>query len=123
MIEQKISKLNGYFDKEISLCEQRSKNLLADDRADEAAHEKIKANVYGIFRTILSVAVKTGKGDPDAVRHFFFLKIQQIPSNWTTAYDQARHHDYTVKFQFEQIKLDTASRIRETFTTIWEEEE
>ena len=123
MIEQKISKLNSYFDKEISLCEQRSKNLLADDRADEAAHEKIKANVYGIFRTILSVAVKTGKGDPDAVRHFFFLKIQQIPSNRTTAYDQARQHDDTVKIQVEQIKLDTAARIRETFTTIWEEEE
>ena len=122
MIEQKISKLNGYFDKEISLCEQRSKNLLADDRADEAAHEKIKANVYGIFRTILSVAVKTGKGDPDAVRHFFFLKIQQIPSNWTTAYNQARQHDDTVKMQVEQIKLDTVSSIRETFTTIWEEE-
>lgn len=115
MIEQKISKLNGYFDKEISLCEQRSKNLLADDRADEAAHEKIKANVYGIFRTILSVAVKTGKGDPDAVRHFFFLKIQQIPSNWTTAYDQARQHDDTVKIQVEQIKLDTAARIRGSF--------
>ena len=123
MIEQKISKLNGYFDKEISLCEQRSKNLLADDRADEAAHDKIKAYVYVIFRTILSVAVKTGKGDPDAVRHFFFLKIQQIPSNWTTAYDQARQHDDTVKIQVEQIKLDTAARIRETFTTIWEEEE
>ena len=121
MIEQKISKLNSYFDKEISLCKHRSENLLADDRADEAAHEKIKANVYGIFRTILSVAVKTGKGDPDAVRHFFFLKIQQIPSNWTTAYDQARQHDDTVKMQVEQIKLDTVGSIRETFTAIWEE--
>ena len=99
MIEQKISKLNSYFDKEISLCEQHSKNLLADDRADEAAHEKIKANVYDIFRTILSVAVKTGKGDPEAVSRFFFLKIQQIPSNWTTAYNQARQHDDTVKMQ------------------------
>jgi len=88
MIEQKISKLNGYFDKEISLCEQRSKNLLADDRADEAAHEKIKANVYGIFRTILSVAVKTGKGDPDAVRHFFFLKIQQTDAGYITFVSQ-----------------------------------
>ena len=64
MIEQKISKLNSYFDKEISLCEQHSKNLLADDRADEAAHAKIPANVYDIFRTILSVAVKTGTGAP-----------------------------------------------------------
>ena len=123
MIEQKISKLNGYFDKEISLCKHRSETMMADDLAHKAAHEKIKANVYDIFRTTLSVAVKTGKGDPEAVSRFFFLKIQQIPSNWTTAYDQARQHDDTVKIQVEQIKLDTAARITETFTNIWEEEE
>ena len=81
--------------------------------------------VFTILKIVfLSMSVPPAcKGDPDAVRHFFFLKIQQIPSNWTTAYDQARQHDDTVKIQVEQIKLDTAARIRETFTTIWEEEE
>lgn len=123
MIEQRTEKLNRYFDGEISVCEQRNKQLLADDRRDEAAFEKVKANVYAIFRTILSVAVKTGKGDSEAVRRFFILKIQQIPSNWTTAYNQAKQYDDVVKMHIEQIKLDTVHEIREMFAAIWEEEE
>ena len=121
-MEEKVSKLNSYFEKEISLCRQRSQKLLTDDRRDEAVFEKIKANVYDIFRTILSVAVKSGKGDPEAVRHFFTLKIRQIPSNWVTACNQARQHGDIVKMQTEQIKLDTAAEINEMFTAIWEEE-
>ena len=67
MIEQKASRLNDYFDAQISLCEQRGKKLLADDRTDEANFEKVKANIYDIFRTIFSVAVKAGRGDAEAV--------------------------------------------------------
>ena len=120
MIEQKISKLNSYFNREISSCKQRSETLLADDRADEAAHEKIKANIYDIFRTILSVAAKTGKGDSEAVKRFFLLKVQQIPSNWEASYEQAKLHDDTVKMQIERVKLDTIDKIKEMFTVIWE---
>lgn len=123
MIEQKVSKLNSYFDKQISLCKQCNKNLLADDCTDEAAFEKVKANVYDIFRTIFSVAVKTGKGDSEAVKRFFILKIEQIPSNWITAYNKAKQHSDTVKMQIEQIKLDTVGEIKEMFATIWEEKE
>ena len=63
MIEQKVSKLNDYFEVQIALCGQRNKELLADERMDEATFEMVKANVYDIFRAILSVAVKTCKGD------------------------------------------------------------
>lgn len=79
MIEQKVSKLNSYFEEQIAMCDQRNKELLADDRTDEATFEKVKANVYDIFRTILSVAVKSSKGDPDAVRRFFVQKPSKFP--------------------------------------------
>ena len=39
MTEQKGSKLNSYFDKQISLCEDCNKKMLTDDRTDEAAFE------------------------------------------------------------------------------------
>ncbi len=123
MIEQKILNLNSYFDKQISLCKQCNKNLLTDERMDEANFEKVKANVYDIFRTIFSVAVKNSKGDFEAIKRFFILKIEQIPSNWVIAYNTAKQHDDTVKMQIEQIKLDTVSEIRQMFITIWEEEE
>lgn len=123
MLEKKVSKFNSYFDRQISLCEQCNERLLADDRTDEAVFEKIKANIYDIFRTILSAAVETGKGDAEAVKRFFTLKIRQIPSSWTTAYDQAKQHDDAVKMQIEQIKLDTVDQIKEMFAKIWEVEE
>ena len=123
MIEQKISKLNSYFEEQISLYKQCNEKLLADDRMDEAVFEKVRANVYDNFRTIFSVADKTGKGDAEAVKRFFILKLQQTPSNWTAAYNQAREHDDTAKMQIEQIKLDTAEKIKNRFTAIWEGEE
>ena len=123
MIEQKITKLNSYFDKQISLCGQCNKKMLAEERGDEADFEKVKANVYDIFRTIFSVAVKNSKGDFEAIKRFFILRIEQIPSNWVSAYNKARQHDDAVKMQIEQIKLDTAREIKETFEMIWEEEE
>ena len=45
MMEQKITKLNDWFAAQIGLCEQRGQALLADDRADEASFEKVRANV------------------------------------------------------------------------------
>ena len=120
MIEQKVSKLNRYFEEQIAMCNQRNKKLLDDERTDEATFEKVKANVYDIFRTIFSVAVKTSKGDPDAVRRFFVQKIEQIPSSWVTAYDKAKQHNDTVKMCLEQIKLDTIGEIKENFAKTWE---
>ena len=123
MIDQKVSKLNTYFDRQISLCQQRNKALLADDRMDEADFEKIRANVYDIFRTILSVAAQSAKNEPEKIRQIFALKTEQIPSNWSMAYEKAKQHDDAVKMKIEQIKLDTIREIKETFIRIWEGEE
>ena len=79
MIENRVSKMNSYFDEQIAACVQQGKALAADDRADEAAFEKVRANVLDIFRTILSVAVKMGKGDPEKVKEFFILKRRRSP--------------------------------------------
>lgn len=121
MIEQKISKLNRYFEEQIAMCSQRNKELIADDRTDEATFEKVKANVYDIFRTILSVAIKNNKGDFDAVRIFFVEKTEQIPSSWVDSYEKAKQHNDVVKMSVEQIKLDTISEIKEYFEKVWEE--
>ena len=123
MNEQRVEKLNRYFDEQISLCGQRSKELSADDRMDEVAFEKIKGNVFEIFCTILSAAVKTSKGDNEATKDFFILKTEQIPSNWAAAYEKAKQHNDAVSMRIEQIKLETVDEIKKTFTKIWEEEE
>ena len=94
--------------------------MLADDRGDEAVFEKVRANVYDIFRTILSVAVKTCDGVEEAVRRFFLQRAEQIPSGWAASYEKAKQHDDPVKMQIEQIKLDTVGEIKEYFVRVWE---
>lgn len=119
-MEQKVSQLNGWFAAQIALCRQREQALLADDRADEAAFEKIWANVYDIFRTILDVAVRTGGGDAEAVRRFFARRMQTIPSGWAEAWEKAAQHHDPVRMQQEKIKLDTAAAIKARFADVWE---
>ena len=66
-MDGKLSALNGYFEEQIRLCAERREALLADERGDEANFEKVRSNVFDIFRTVLSVAERQGKGDPEAV--------------------------------------------------------
>ena len=122
MIEQAVSTLNRYFEDRIADCSRLEKELIADERRDEATFEKIRANVYDIFRTILSVAEKVGKGDPEAVRNFFVQKTEQIPSTWAASYEKAQQHNNAVGMQIEQIKLDTIDEIKKQFAKVWEEE-
>jgi hypothetical protein len=121
-MEQKVSRMNEYFEERIASCVLRSQELLAEERTDEASFEKIRANVYDIFKTILSVAVKTGRGDAAAVRRFFTEKAAEIPSSWEAAYEKASQHQDAVKMQIERIKLDTIEEIRERFARNWEGE-
>ena len=51
-----MAALDRWLAERIALCGQRGQALRADDRGNEAAFEKIRANVYDIFRTVLSVA-------------------------------------------------------------------
>lgn len=120
-MEEKILKMNNYFNEQIAACGQRSKELQADERTDEASFEKVKANIYGIFRTVFGVALQYCKNDSQAVAHFFRLRIQQIPLNWETSYREAQQHQDAVKMRIEEIKLGVIKEIEEHFTSIWEE--
>ncbi len=120
-MEQKISKMNAYFDQQITACEQRNMELQADERIDEANFEKVKANVYGIFRTVFGVALQYCKNNSQAVEHFFRLRIQQIPLSWATSYKEAQQHQDAIKMHIEEIKLGVIEEIKEHFASIWEE--
>lgn len=122
-MEQKVNRLNRYFEEQISLCEQRRQELTADERQDEAVFEKVKANIYDIFRTWLSVAVRLSNGNADAVKSFFVQRAEQIPAGWAAAYEKAREHDDAARMQTERVKLDVVREARAKFDEIWEEEE
>lgn len=102
-------------------CKQRGKLLAEDDRTDEATFEKIRANVYEIFKTILSVAERVCGSDDRARRDFFNQKAEQIPASWEASYEKAKQNGDAEKMHIECIKLDTIREIREMCAQIWGE--
>lgn len=111
----------SYLDEQITACKQRSKLLAADNRMDEGNFEKVRANVYEIFKTILSVAETVCGKDDSAKKHFFLQKAEQIPMSWMTSYEKAKQHGDVEKMHIESVKLDTIREIKDMCMQIWEE--
>lgn len=120
MSEQQ-QKFQCWLEEQIAACRQRGRLLAEDDRTDEANFEKIRANIYGIFKTILSVAERMWGDDERAKRDFFSQKAQQIPAGWEDSYEKAKQNGDPAKMHIERIKLDTIGEIREMCAQIWGE--
>lgn len=120
-MNEQQQKFELYLDEQIAACKQRNKLFVADDRMDEGNFEKIRANVYEIFKTILSAAEQACGKDALAKKHFFLQKAEQIPMNWMTSYEKAKQHGDVEKMHIERIKLDTIQEIKDMCIQIWEE--
>lgn len=120
MNDMKRENTVSYFADRIAQHRKLVQELTSDDRADEAVFAKVQMNVYDIFNTIFSVAVKTSGQDDQKIVQFFLLRIQQIPQSWRTALTNAEQHGETEKAHIERIKLDVVAEIQKEFERIWE---
>lgn len=120
MNDMKRENTVNYFADRIAQYKKLAQELTSDDRADEAVFAKVQMNVYDIFNTIFSVAVKTSGQDDQKIVQFFLLRIQQIPQSWHTALANAEKHSETEKAHIERIKLDVVAEIQKEFERIWE---
>ncbi len=114
-------KFELYFEERIASCKQRSKLFAADERKDESNFEKIRENVYEIFKTIFSAADRDCGKDDLAKKQFFLQKAEQIPMNWRASYEKAKQNGDAAKMHIESIKLDTIREIKDMCMQIWEE--
>lgn len=89
-------------------CMAQQRALSADGRGDEARFMQIRANVYGIFRSVYTAA----KGDLTAVQ----ARLTAIPAAWEESLRQAQAHGDLEKAHIEQIKLETVAAIRHYVT-------
>jgi len=103
---------------EITLNEQQ---LLKEERADEASHEKIKNNIYQIFKTIYFSIEKNPTRTQEEIKEQFLEKLETIPNNWKIALDKARQHQDMERVLIEEIKFEIRDEIRATFMKIMEE--
>ena len=120
-MNEQQQKFESYLDKQIAACKQRSKLLAEDDRMDEGIFEKVRANVYEIFKTVLSAAERVCGKDDSAKKSFFLQKAEQIPAGWTASYEKAKQNGDVEKMHIESIKLNTIQEIKDMCMKIWEE--
>ncbi len=117
----KIQKMRNALNEMMQACEKKRTAFMEDQRTDEAVFEKVEANVYEIFRTVLEVGTKVCGEEEGAVKAFLLTKLDEIPGNWEKAYELAKQHDDAQKMKIEGVKLDAAKQIRTTIEQIWEE--
>lgn len=119
-MKQKLEAMNDYFSRQIEGCGQREQALRADERKDEAVFERIRANVYDIFRTTLSAAARARGEDAQGVQAFFQQRMKAIPAAWETARQEAERYGDDNRALLECIKLETAKEIETQFAQTWE---
>jgi hypothetical protein len=117
----------SYIDEKIAEHNKKSEHYKLDDRNDEADLEKIKVNIYEIFRTLFLSDIKQldGKDFGETVNiniyGGFLLRFDTIPTNWSVSLDKAIEHGDTTKQVIEEHKLSVAKELKDKFLEIFEE--
>lgn len=122
MDKQKQKSFVSFLEEKMAACKQQEEKLLADGRKDEANFEKIRGNIYEVFRTVFGVAVQAGGEKTGSIEQFFRDRIETIPASWRQSYEKAVQYDDAVKMQIETIKLDAVAEIKEMFEQILQSE-
>ena len=91
----------AYLDSKADFYRQESRRLAADDRRDEGDLAKIRANMYGICKSVFQVQ---GKEKAQVV-------LTGLQSEWETSLAAAREHNDGKKAAIEEIKLETLREI------------
>ena len=99
-----MNEFTTWCDERTKDCMARKAALSADGRGDEAAFMQIRANVYGIFRTVCTAV----KGDLPQLQ----ARLTSIPAAWEAALHEAEIHSDETKAHIERIKLETVAAIR-----------
>ncbi len=120
MMENKNTEFLNYLDISIKTSQDMTQELIKDNRKDEADHEKVKTNVYQIFKTVFQVITRQKALELDNIKKLFLEKLETIPANWKTSLESAKKFQDYEKIRIEEIKLQTVEEIQNTFLTIWE---
>lgn len=117
----------NYIDVKIAGHNSISEQYKADERKDEADLEKIKVNIYEIFRTLFLSDIKQlegkdlGKYKDIDIYGGFLLRFDTIPANWKLSLGKAIEHGDTTKQVIEESKLKVAMELKEKFMSMFEE--
>ena len=115
------NQITTYFEERISACQAAAAALTADNRKDEAVFEKIRMNVFDIFRTVYNAGAQVSGGNGAKQLEFLRRRLEQIPAGWEKALEAARSHGDSEKILIEELKLGAVAEIRKKMAQ-WSEE-
>lgn len=111
---EKMEAFVTYLQQEKKECQKREKQLIEDERKDEANLCKIEANIYDIFGTLYETAYREAEKrgeEGETARNTFLMKTKLIPENWRLNYEKAKEHKDVEKILIEETKLKTVAKI------------
>lgn len=123
-------KFLSYIDGKITEHNNISEQYKEDDRKDESDLEKIKVNIYEIFRILFLSDTKQLKGkklskENKDIKNFyggFIKRFDTIPANWRISLDKAKEHDDITQQVIEETKLAVAEELKDRFIMILNEQ-
>lgn len=107
----------SFLESRVADAERSAAALRADDRRDEAALEKIRGNIYGIFVSVAQ-AGKKATSTPEDLHAFVAGNIERIPAGWSIARDKAAAKGDSVRVVQEDVKLAAMQEVRDAFVRL-----
>ncbi|QSX04830.1 hypothetical protein JYG23_08950 [Sedimentibacter sp. zth1] len=128
-LEDLIKSYTGIVIKKKEECIIKHDNLIKDNRKDEADLEKIKANIYDIFTTMVTATEKQINNkkilsEEEKYNDFCisYLKIfDKIPASWRAKLEKAKKNNAVIESVIEEVKLSVADELRNIFKKLMEE--
>ncbi len=101
----------------IEIAGKNEQELIITERKDEANLQKIRANIYGICRTVFEVVAKTTSGD--SLVKEYTNKLDNLPKNWVESYEKAKVHNDVTKILIEETKLEVLREVKARFIELF----
>lgn len=113
--------LLSWLDEKHSKSQEQAEFLREDSREDEAVLEKVRANIYGMFRAMLEISARLSKDDPAATKRLFFQRAESVTPKWESARQKAEANGDILKMTVEKLKQDTYAEIRASVVVLGED--
>lgn len=107
-----------YLDERTRAVQENINRLTKDQRKDEADFEKIRANIFQMFKTIFQASARISTAEEDQIR-FFDNRMTTIAETWKAALAKATEHRDERRILQEQVKLEVVDEIRSFFDKTW----
>ena len=109
-------------------CLSKAGQLRQDNKDDEANFEKVKANIYDVFKSIFIACKKkvysnNKVSESEKLEQFaneYLASFQRIPSSWRVKLEYAIANHLLEERILEESKLEVAKSLRELFITMKE---